>query len=212
MIAGVPRRLQDRRRLVGALRRIGRDADIERLALAHRRVERAHGLLQRRVGIEAVRIEDVDIVEPHALEALVEAGEQVLAAAPLAIGARPHVVAGLGRDHHLVAMVAEIGLQDGAEQRLGRARRRAVIVGEVEMGDAHVEGGAAHLAGRRRRASRGRNSATGRARSPAASGRCGRCADRAWCRNACRMACRPCLIVSGMEFGGGIGPGAEGNG
>ena len=33
--------------------------------------QRAHGLLERRVGIVAVRIEDIDIVEAHALEALV---------------------------------------------------------------------------------------------------------------------------------------------
>ena len=99
---------QDFRRLMGALRRIGRDADVERLAGAHRRVERAHGFLERRVGIEAVRIEDVDVVEPHALEALVEAREQVLAAPPLAVGAGPHVVAGLGRDDQLVAVGAEV--------------------------------------------------------------------------------------------------------
>ena len=40
--------------------------------------ERAHGLLERRLGIEAVRIEDVDVVEPHALEALVEARSRYL--------------------------------------------------------------------------------------------------------------------------------------
>jgi hypothetical protein len=34
--------------------------------------ERAHGFLERRVGIGAVRIEDVDVVEAQAAEALVE--------------------------------------------------------------------------------------------------------------------------------------------
>ena len=52
----------------------------------------------RRLGVEAVRVEDVDVVEPHPRQALVEAREHVLARAPLAVGAGPHVVAGLGRD------------------------------------------------------------------------------------------------------------------
>ena len=128
----------------GALRIVGGDADIERLALAHGGVERAHRLLERRLRIDAVRIEDVDIVEPHALQALVEAGEQIFAAAPFAIGARPHVVAGLGRDDQLVAIAREIGRAGLAESLLGRAGRRAVIVGEIEMGDAEIEGRAAH--------------------------------------------------------------------
>ena len=96
-------------------------------------------------------IEDVDIVEPHALEALVEAGEQIFAAAPFAVRPGPHAVAGLGGDHQLVAQAVEIGAQDLAEQRLGGAGRRAVIVGEIEMRDAEVEGRAADLARGRRR-------------------------------------------------------------
>ena len=106
------------------------------------RVERAHRLLERRLGVEAVRIEDVDVFEPHALEALVEAGEQVFAAAPLAVGARPHVVAGLAGDHEFVAIASEVAAQEVAEIDLRRARRRPVIVGEVEVGDPEVERGA----------------------------------------------------------------------
>ncbi len=43
-------------------------AGVERFALAHRRVERAHRLGERRLGVEPVRVEDVDVVEPHARE------------------------------------------------------------------------------------------------------------------------------------------------
>ena len=71
---------------------------VERLALADGGVERAHRLLERRVRVEAVRVEDVDVVELHAPQALVEAREQVLARAAVAVRARPHVVAGLRRD------------------------------------------------------------------------------------------------------------------
>ena len=41
---------------------------VERLALADGRVERAHRLLERRVRVEAVRVEDVDVVEAHPRE------------------------------------------------------------------------------------------------------------------------------------------------
>ena len=134
--------VQDRRRLPGLLGVVGGDAGVERAAGADGGVEGAHRLLERRVGVEAVGVEDVDVVEAHALQALVERGEQVLAAAPLAVGAVPHAVAGLGRDDELVAVAGEVGAQELAEGGLGRARRRAVVVGEVEVGDAGVEGGA----------------------------------------------------------------------
>ena len=103
-----PELAQDRGRLARLLRRVRRDAGVERLALPHRGVERAHRLLERRVRVEAVRVEDVDVVEPHALEALVEAREQVLARAPVAVRAGPHVVAGLGRDDELVAVGPQV--------------------------------------------------------------------------------------------------------
>ena len=130
---------QDVRCLDGALRRVGRDAGIQRLALPYGGVQRAERLFHGRVRVAAVRVEDVDVVEAHALEALVEAREQVLAAAEVAVGAGPHVVAGLGRDHELVAEGREVLLQQGAERLLGGAVGRAVVVGEVEVRDAEIE-------------------------------------------------------------------------
>ena len=139
-------RLQDAAALRVSLRLVLRDADIERLALADGRVERAHGLLERRARVGAVGVEDVDIVEPHALEALVEAGDQIFARAEIAVGPGPHVPAGLGRDDQLVAIGTEVAREDAAEILLGRAVGRPVIVGEIEMGDAAVEGAAEHRA------------------------------------------------------------------
>ncbi len=109
-------------------------------------VKRAAGLLERGLRVEAVRIEDIDIVETHALQALVAGGDQIFAAAPLAIGTRPHVVACLGGDDQLVAVWFEVLAEQLAEGSFGGAVGRAVIVGEVEMGDAEIEGGLAHLA------------------------------------------------------------------
>ncbi len=77
MRQGVPRD----RRIAAAFRvmrrRIGRDARVQGLSLLHRAVQCTECFLQRRVGIHAVRIEDVDVIEPHPLQALIEAGEHV---------------------------------------------------------------------------------------------------------------------------------------
>ena len=131
--------LEDGGGLARAVGRIRRDAGIQRLALAHRGVERAHGLFEWGLGVEAVRIKDVHVLQAHALQALVEARQQVLARAPNTVRARPHVVTGLGRDHELIAVAGQVGRQDPAEVLLGRAVRRAVVVGQVELGDPQVE-------------------------------------------------------------------------
>ncbi|OPZ10864.1 MAG: hypothetical protein BWZ10_02288 [candidate division BRC1 bacterium ADurb.BinA364] len=138
-------RAQDAGGLAGALAVVGGDADIERLALADGRVERPHGLFERRVRVEPVRVEDVDIVEPEPAQRLVERTQQVLArTAALPIGPGPHVIAGLGRDDQFVAVVAQIGFQQLADGLLGGAARRAVSVGQVEVRNAQVEGAQAH--------------------------------------------------------------------
>ena len=126
-------------RLLGAV--IG-DADVERLAAAHDLIQRAHRLLDRRFRIRTVMIEDVDVVEVHALQALVEAGDQVLAAAVVAVRALPHVVAGLGGNDQLVAVGLPVAQEMHAEAALGFAVGRAVVVGEVKMRDAVVKRGA----------------------------------------------------------------------
>ena len=102
--------------------------------------QRAHGLFERGVGIVAVRIEDIDVIETHALERLIQAGQQVFATAEFAIGAGPHAVAGLGGDNHLIAIGTEIAGHDLTEQLFGGAGRGAVIIGEIEMGDARIKG------------------------------------------------------------------------
>src|SRR3546814_3265497 len=93
---------------------------IERLALPVEVRERAHRLLERGLGIDAVRIEDVDIIEPHPLEALVAARDQIFAAAAdIAVRAGPHIPPRLGRDHQFVAVRGEIGREAAAERSEG---------------------------------------------------------------------------------------------
>ena len=126
---------------------VAADAGVQRLALLHGRGQRTHGFFQRGVGVEAVAVEDVHVVQAHALQALVQAGQHVLArAAALAVGAGPHVVAGLAGDDQLVAVGLEVALQVLAKIGLGAAVGRAVVVGQVEVGDAQVKGRAQHVA------------------------------------------------------------------
>ena len=128
------------------------DADVERLALTHDVHEGLQRLLEGRERVVAVAVEEVDVVEVHAPQALLQARHEILAAAPVAVGAGPHVVAGLGGDEQFVAVRAEVVVHQAAHRLLGGAVWRAVVVGEVEVGDAVVEGvvgdGAAALVGR----------------------------------------------------------------
>ena len=64
----------------------------------------------------------------------------------------PHVVAGLRRDDELVAVGTQVVTEDAAEVLLRRSVRRAVVVCEVEMGDAEIEGATHDLAARLERA------------------------------------------------------------
>ncbi len=64
-------------------------------------------------------IEDIDVIQTHALQALVEAGDQIFARSPLAVGPGPHVVSGLGGDDEFVAITAQIVLQNLAERFFG---------------------------------------------------------------------------------------------
>ena len=74
------------------------DAHIECLSLAHDIDESLQGFFQRCFGVEAVDVEQVHVVQVHSSEALVEAGHEVLARAPVAIRSGPHVISRLGRD------------------------------------------------------------------------------------------------------------------
>ena len=191
MRSGVPRSRRIARRLARLLRRVGRDPRVQRLALPDGGVERAHRLLERRLGVEAVGVEDVDVVEAHAREALVEAREQVLARSatrrtgPATCRSRPSSRRRARRG------TGEVLAHERAEGLLGRAVRRAVVVREVEVRDAEVERAADDRAARLERRGRGRSSTRGRARSPGAAGRCGRSGGRA-CGRSGRRRGRTC--------------------
>src|SRR5262249_29053532 len=99
---------QDTNRPSSRLRTIRGDAYIESAAAPHRHVECRHRLLERSMRVVPVRIEDVDILEPHAFETLIQTGEEILARAPFPVWAGPHAVPSLGRDNELIAVAGEI--------------------------------------------------------------------------------------------------------
>ena len=107
--------------LGGPLVGVRGDADVEGLAGGDGGVERAEGFLEGGLGVEVVVVEDVDVVKPEPPQALIEAGEEVLPRAEVAIWSRPHVPTGLGGDKELVAVVAEVVVEDPAEVGLGAA-------------------------------------------------------------------------------------------
>lgn len=121
------------------LGRILGKTDVESLALADDVDERLHGLLDRRDAIVAMRVEDIEIVEASAPQALVDARHEIFAARAIAIGTLPHKVTRLGRNKKFVAVGGKVIVQDAPEVRLGTARDRAIVVGQVEMRDATVE-------------------------------------------------------------------------
>src|SRR5580693_6621135 len=105
--------------LHGPFGRIRGNARVQGLARPDRGVQRTHRLLERGVRVEAVGVEDVHVLQAHPAQRLVQAGQQVLAGAPFAVRAGPHVVAGLGRDDQLVAVGPEVLPHDPAKINFG---------------------------------------------------------------------------------------------
>ena len=92
----------------GGVSIVAGDTDVEGFAGLHSGDEGAHGFFERRFAIGTVTVKNVHVIESQALQALVEAGEEVFARAPFAVGSGPHVVTGFGRDDQLVAMGGEV--------------------------------------------------------------------------------------------------------
>ena len=90
--------------------------------------------------IRPVMVENVHIVHMHPLQALVDTGDQVLAAAVVPVGAGPHIVSRLGGQEQLVPVGMPVRVHVQAEVPLRLPVGRAVIVRQVEVGDAQVEG------------------------------------------------------------------------
>ena len=105
-------------------------------------MEGAERFLQGRLGVVMMVVENVDVVEPKPPQTLVEAGQKVFAGAQIPVGSRPHVPPRLGGDDQLITVPAEVIVENPGEIGFRAAIRRSVVIGQIEMGDAQIEGSA----------------------------------------------------------------------
>lgn len=85
-------------------------------------------------------VENIYIIQLHPQQALIETGKQILAASPVSVGARPHLISGFCTDKKLVPVGMQLLLQNPAEIAFRASGSRAVIVGQVKMRNAVIEG------------------------------------------------------------------------
>lgn len=112
------------------------EAEVLHLARLDQFLDGARDVLDRHVRIDAVLVEDIDLVNAQVAQAVVGDRADVVRAAvetQALLGPRE---AELGGQHDLVAEVAH----GGAKQNLVVARAPAVELGGVEEGDAQVVG------------------------------------------------------------------------
>ena len=73
-------------------------------------------------------VEQVYIVDLHALQTLVDRSHEILTTAPVAVRPRPHVVACLRRDEQFVAIGTEILVHQASHRLFGRAIDGTIVV------------------------------------------------------------------------------------
>ncbi len=84
-------------------------------------------------------VEHIDIIEPHATEALVERSHQILSRAPIAVRTGVHVISGLRRYEHLITVRLERLVEHITECLFGRTVTGAVVVGKIKRTDAVIK-------------------------------------------------------------------------
>jgi len=130
---------QDLRRFVRLFGTVIGDAHIQRLPLPDDVIERHHRFIERRIRVKSVTVENIDVFQPHALKALVKAGDHVFARTPFAVRPGPHVIARFRRNDQFVAVRVQILRKDTPKVRLSRTGGRPIVVRQVEVRDAEVE-------------------------------------------------------------------------
>ena len=85
-------------------------------------------------------IENIHIIQLHPAQALVQAGEQVLAAAPVSIGTGPHFISGLGADQKLVPVRSQILFQNPSKVKLRASGSRSIVICQIKVRDSVIEG------------------------------------------------------------------------
>src|SRR4051812_32946581 len=102
-VAGQVVLLGDRQRLHQVPAGEVRAADVAKLALAHQVRERIQRLLDRRGGVEAVQLEQVDVVRAEPLQGALYGADQMMARGTEVIRISAGAEGGLGREDDAVA-------------------------------------------------------------------------------------------------------------
>ena len=71
-------------------------------------IQCTNGLLQRCIWIRSVMVEDIHIIQSHTFQALIQARQQIFAAAPVAVRAFPHIKSGLCRNDQFITIWHQI--------------------------------------------------------------------------------------------------------
>ena len=108
-------------------------------------IQCTNGLLQRCIWIRSVMVEDIHIIQSHALQALIQAGYQILFAAPVAIRAGPHIITGFRGNDQFISIPSQSFCKDPSKIFLRTARYRSIIVCQIKMCNAMVKCCVAHV-------------------------------------------------------------------
>src|SRR5258708_3764873 len=89
-------------------------------------------------------IENIDVIQFHSFEALVQAGKEILPRAPFAIWPRPHTVASLRRNNQFIPITAKVLAKYFPKVFFCRTGWRTVVIGEIKVRNAEIKGAPDH--------------------------------------------------------------------
>jgi len=90
-------------------------------------------------------IENIHIIESHALQRLIQTGKKIFSASTVAVRPFPHIIAGFCGDDHFIPVRAEMFFQNLTEIAFCAAGLRPIVVCQIKMGDSIVKCGETHL-------------------------------------------------------------------
>ena len=108
-------------------------------------IQCTNGLLQRCIWIRSVMVEDIHIIQSHALQALIQAGHEILFAAPVAVRSGPHIITGFRGNDQFISIPSQSFCKDPSKIFLRTARLRSIVVCQIKMCDPVVKCRKAHL-------------------------------------------------------------------
>ena len=108
-------------------------------------IQCTNGLLQRCIWIRSVMVEDIHIIQSHALQALIQAGHEILFAAPVAVRSGPHIITGFRGNDQFISIPSQSFCKDPSKIFLRTARYRSIIVCQIKMCNAMVKCCVAHV-------------------------------------------------------------------